>query len=56
MKIVKRYKGWTIKQPNKKERAEGMTYEYYLFTPHEEDYAEWECDSIEECIEWIDNY
>lgn len=56
MKTVKRYKGWKIKQTNEKDKADGMTYEYYLFHPEEDDYPEWECDKIEECIEFIKNY
>ena len=54
MKIVKRYKGWKIKQTNKKDKEEGLTYEYYLYAPNEDDYPEYECDNLQEGIEFID--
>ena len=54
MKIIKRYKGWKIKQTNKKDKEEGLTYEYYLYAPNEDDYPEYECDNLNEGIEFID--
>lgn len=62
MKKVKQYKKWAIYENNKKESIEyGFSYTVIhpncvglsLLNPSDSD---WECNSLEEAIEWIENY
>lgn len=55
MKLVKSHKGFKIKEITDKEKLEwGWTSKYKIFNRDNEE--EWDCDSIEEAIEWIDCY
>ena len=54
MKLVKQYKGFKIKQPSAKEVKDGKSYAYYIYTRDNE--LEWEADSMQEVIEFIDSY
>ena len=67
MKKIKQYKKWGIyKATDKEKRDYGVTSEYYLIHPEtmecqnglrfEPSDADWECDTMEECTEWINNY
>ena len=54
MKIVKKYKGFVIKQLSDKDKKElNITCNYKLYLEDEEI---WEVDSIREAVEFIDCY
>lgn len=53
MKIIKTYKGWKIKQHNTEEK-ELTTYEYSVFNLEGE--FEWNCDNVQEALDFINSY
>ena len=62
MKKVKQLKGWQIFKNSPKEVAE-YGFEYTLLHPDNVGVpglnpsdSDWECDTMEECISWINNY
>lgn len=50
-KLIKSYKGLLIKQTTPRDNS---NYKYIITTRDNE--PEWECDSVEEAMEWIDSY
>lgn len=49
-KTIKRHKGHIIKEATKRDNT---TFKYLIFKKDDTYTVEWECDSIEEAIEWI---
>lgn len=54
MKKIKQHKGFTIKQISERDDKDIYTYKYYIFNKSGD--IEWECDSYQECIDWIEGY
>ena len=55
-KIVRKYKKWTIKATTPRDCS---NYGFWVFSPDNCEVfcsPDWECDSLEEAISWIDNY
>jgi len=50
-KRIKSYKGLLIKETTPRDEASSK---YWITTKDNE--LEWECDSLEEAMEWIDSY
>lgn len=66
MKKIKQYKRWGIYEVTAKDKQKyDVDFNYAVIHPDimecphpwlEPSDTDWECDTIEECISWIDNY
>lgn len=54
MKKIKQYKGLVIKEISERDDKNIYTSQFYICLPNGD--IEWECDSYQECIDWIDSY
>lgn len=58
MKTIKKYKSFNIKEISERDKKNNplLTSIYYIYTKDNNYDIEWECDSYQECIDWIDSY
>lgn len=52
-KKIKQYKDFIIKKTTAKDNT---TYKYWVYPAEDTTFIEWEADSFQECIDFIDSY
>ena len=51
-RIVKQHKGYKIKETSKRDHTD---YRYWVCLPEDHQFVDWECDTLQEAIDFIDS-